>query len=165
MCVQCVPICMIGRGGSGYRGIGYDKKRKNAPWRIKVGRKTVGRFAKLEDACIHVADHAHLWYGDPDGHGYKRPNQPTTDPDQPRVGRTLTRSASTTTNDPSVATNDEDQSVPVSTTGGNAVPTTDPAPAEDPQEAIVSVPKEQDDALMQEILVIADDADHQTHKV
>ena len=158
---------MIGRGASGYRGIGYDVKRKTAPWRVKVGKKTVGRFAKLEDACVHVADHAHVWYP---GHAYKSfgPNEPTTDPEQPRVGRTATRSVST--NDPSVSVNDpeeqtvlpsDEQTAPeeVPTTAGNTVPKADRP------ETIASVPKAQDEALMDEIMIIADDQDPQIHKI
>ena len=150
---------MIGRGASGYRGIGYDAKRKTAPWRVKVGKKTLARFATLEEACVHVADHAHVWYPE---HGYKSfgPNEPTTDPEQPRVGRTATRSVST--NDPSVSANaPEEQTVPeeVPTTGGDSVPKADP------QETIGSVPKAQDQALMNEIMIIADDQDPQIHTI
>ena len=80
---------MIGRGSSGYRGIGYEKDRKSKPWRIKVGRKTINRFRRLSDACTYVADHAHVLY--PKEHGFVDPNVypnvPTTDPEQSRVGR------------------------------------------------------------------------------
>ena len=71
---------MIGRGGSGYRGIGYGKERKSKPWRVKVGRKTITRFARLSDACEYVADHAHVLY--PKEFPGMYPNVPTTDPDR-----------------------------------------------------------------------------------
>ena len=69
---------------SGYRGIGYGKDRKSKPWRIKVGKKTITRFARLSEACEYVADHAHMLY--PKEHNMY-PNVPTTDPEATRVRR------------------------------------------------------------------------------